>query len=76
MTHDAHVRAFQAISRVIDEEFPWGRIIDVTPLSGAPENFYDHVHPTPLGAQRTATIMADAREPWVEAIEARNDSGA
>lgn len=75
MTHDAHVRAFQAIYRVIDEEFPRNQIIDETPLSGVPENFYDHIHPTPLGAQRTAAIMADAIEPWVQAIEARNDSG-
>jgi len=72
MSHDAHVSAFREIYRVIDEETPTNRVIDVTPLSGVPENFYDHVHPTPLGAQRTARIVADAIEPWVEAIEARS----
>lgn len=69
MDHDTHVRAFQAIYSVIDEEILKDRIVDVTPLSGVPENFYDHVHPTPLGARRTATIMADAIEPLVAAIE-------
>ncbi len=69
MSHDAHLRAFQAVYRVIDEEVPRDHIIDATPLSGVSENFYDHVHPTPLGAERTATLMADALEPYVEAIE-------
>jgi lysophospholipase L1-like esterase len=71
MDYDAHLRAFQAIYHVIDQEIPRDGIVDVTPLSGVPENFYDHIHPTPLGARRTAAIMADAIEPWVESIEAR-----
>jgi len=69
--HDAHVAAFQGLYRVIDEEIPRDHIIDVTPLSGVPENFHDHVHPTDLGARRTAEIMAAALEPYVEAIESR-----
>jgi hypothetical protein len=69
MSHDAHLRAFEAIYRVIEEEFPRDHIIDATPLSGVSENFYDHIHPTPLGAERTAQLMADALEPYVEAIE-------
>ncbi len=70
--HDAHVDAFNQINRIIDEEIPADRIIDVTPLSGVPENFHDHIHPTDLGAARTAAIMADALAPAVAAIEARH----
>jgi len=71
LDHDAHVAAFREIYRVIDEEIPHDHIIDVTALSGVPENFHDHIHPTDLGAARTATIMADALAPAVAAIEAR-----
>lgn len=70
--HDAHVDAFHRIYRVIDEEIPADHVIDVTPLSGQPENFHDHIHPTDLGAARTAAIMADALAPAVAAIEARH----
>jgi lysophospholipase L1-like esterase len=70
--HDAHVDAFRQIYRIIDEEIPRDHVIDVTPLSGIPENFHDHIHPTDLGAARTAAIMADALAPTVAAIEARN----
>jgi lysophospholipase L1-like esterase len=70
--HDAHVDAFRQIYRIIDEEIPHDHVIDVTPLSGIPENFHDHIHPTDLGAARTAAIMADALAPAVAAIEARN----
>jgi hypothetical protein len=69
--HEAHVEAFRAIYRVIDQEIPPDRIIDVTSLSGVPENFYDHIHPTPIGAERTAVIMANALAPAVDSIEAR-----
>jgi hypothetical protein len=69
--HDAHVDAFHQIYRIIDQEIPRDHIIDVTPLSGVPENFHDHIHPTDLGAARTAAIMADALAPAVAAIEAR-----
>ena len=70
--HDAHVDAFRRIYEVIDQEIPRDHIIDVTSLSGVPENFHDHIHPTDLGAARTAQIMADALAPAVAAIEARN----
>ncbi len=69
--HDAHVDAFRRIYQVIDEEMPHDHVIDVTSLSGHPENFHDHIHPTDLGAARTAAIMADALAPAVAAIEAR-----
>ena len=52
--HDAHVKAFKEIYRVIDEEIPSEQIMDLTPLSGNPHNFVDHVHLTIKGAQRIA----------------------
>jgi lysophospholipase L1-like esterase len=70
--HKAHVDAFAQIYRIIDQEIPHDHVIDVTSLSGIPENFHDHIHPTDLGAARTAAIMADALAPSVAAIEARN----
>ena len=70
--HAAHVDAFQRIYQIIDQEIPRDHVIDVTPLSGIPENFHDHIHPTDLGAARTAAIMADALAPAVAAIEARH----
>ena len=70
--HDAHVDAFRHIYEIIDQEIPRDHVIDVTSLSGVPENFHDHIHPTDLGAARTAKIMADALAPAVAAIEARH----
>ena len=58
--HDANVAAYQGLYDVIDEEVPADHVIDVTPLSGRPEVFADHVHPTPGGARRIAALMADA----------------
>ncbi len=57
--HNAHVRAFQGIYDVIDQEIPPESIIDVTELSGRPEYFNDHIHPTPLGTTQIARIMSD-----------------
>lgn len=71
LDHDGHVDAFGQLYRIIDEEIPADHVIDVTSLSGVPENFYDHIHPTPLGAERTATIMANTLEPYVQAAEKR-----
>lgn len=68
-SYEAHVEAFRELYRVIDEEIPADHVIDATPLSGVPENFYDHIHPTPLGAQRTAALVARALEPTVAALE-------
>ena len=61
--HDAHVRAFDAIYRVIDEEVPAERIVDLTSLSGDPEIFKDHIHPTPRGARRIAGLVAERLAP-------------
>lgn len=69
MDLDAHVQAFEGIYRVIDEETPAADVVDVTALSGVPENFYDHVHPTPLGASRIADVMYDRLEPVVREME-------
>jgi hypothetical protein len=58
--HEAHVDAFSEIYRIIDEEIPPSSIIDVTALSGRPECFFDHIHPTPHGCTEIATIVADS----------------
>ncbi len=58
--HDAHLDAFASIYGVIDEEVPSDRIIDVTPLSGEPDSFYDHIHPTPNGTTRIAEVVSAA----------------
>ncbi len=58
--HDAHLAAYQALYDVIDAEVPAERVIDVTTLSGRPEVFADHVHPTEAGARRIAALVADA----------------
>jgi len=57
--HDAHVAAFAALYDVIDEEIPADQILDLTPLSGKPELFYDHVHPTTAGTAAMARLVAD-----------------
>jgi lysophospholipase L1-like esterase len=57
--HTAHVDAFQRIYHIIDEEIPTDRIIDLTPLSGHPEYFHDHIHPTIEGAQQIAKLVAN-----------------
>jgi len=58
--HEAHVDAFQAIYRVIDEEISPEFILDTSVLSGQPENFYDAVHPTQSGAHRIASVVSQA----------------
>lgn len=58
--HDAHVRAFAEIYRVIDEEVAPEQVINTTRLSGRSELFLDHVHPTAEGAKAIAEIVADA----------------
>ncbi|MDP2645965.1 MAG: SGNH/GDSL hydrolase family protein [Desulfobacterales bacterium] len=67
--HDAHVRAFQAIYEVTDQEIPADSVIDVTEVSGHPEYFYDHVHPTPEGSTKIAHIMSDFLLPYIEKKE-------
>ena len=67
--HDAHVAAYEGLYRVIDEEFPADRVIDVNRLNGQPEVFEDHVHPTVPGARRIAAIVADAVAPVLSQMD-------
>ncbi|MEX2668698.1 SGNH/GDSL hydrolase family protein [Candidatus Uabimicrobium amorphum] len=57
--YDAHIRAFEAIYNTIDKEFAAKSVIDLTSLSGQPDYFFDHVHPTPLGCKKIAEIVAE-----------------
>ncbi len=59
LAYDGVVAAFDQIYGVMDQQFPAERIIDMTVLSGRNELFYDHVHPTPQGAEAIAVIVAD-----------------
>ena len=56
--HDAHVAAYAAIYKIIDEEIPADAIIDLTSLSGNPDYFFDHVHPNPAGTRAIASRVA------------------
>lgn len=58
LTHEAHIKAFQAIYESIEQEIPVDSIIDITGISGVSEFFYDHVHPTAEGTTKIAEIMA------------------
>ncbi len=57
--HDAHVRAFKEIYKVIDEEMPAEDVIDVTSLSGRRDCFYDHIHPSHYGCHEVASIISE-----------------
>jgi len=61
----AHVRAYSAIYKVIDEEIPHESVIDLTPLSGDPSYFFDHVHPTPEGCHEIAGIVSDSLASYI-----------
>ena len=64
--HDAHVRAYQGIYAVIDREIVAADIIDLTDLSGQPDLFYDHVHPTfPVGINTITARVSDALSEWL-----------
>jgi hypothetical protein len=67
--HDAHVRAFSEIYKIIDEEISVDSVIDLTPLSGRPELFYDHIHPTSLGCYEIASLVS---KPLVSYIKQMN----
>ena len=66
LDHDTHVRAFEALYRVIDDEFPEERVIDATPLSGDPSLFFDHVHFNSRATSEIAALVADAIGPLVD----------
>jgi hypothetical protein len=65
-SYDTHVEAFRGLYRVTEEEIPAESIIDVTPISGRMDSFYDHIHPTPQGSGEIADIMADFLVPVIE----------
>ncbi|MFC1705334.1 SGNH/GDSL hydrolase family protein [Planctomycetota bacterium] len=69
--HDAHVAAYEALYRAIDEEIAPERVIDVSKISGIPEYFHDHVHPTEQGAEKIAEIVARGVTNCVKAQPAR-----
>ncbi len=56
--HEAHLRAFDALYSVIDEEVPAAQIIDATPLSGNKNHFGDHIHLSAGGARALADLVA------------------
>jgi lysophospholipase L1-like esterase len=67
--HDAHVRAFDAIYSIIDEELPAERVIDVTRLSGQSAVFEDQVHPTVAGARRISAVVSEPLQAYLESLE-------
>ncbi len=70
--HDTHVDMYQGIYQVIDEEFPSEQIIDVTPLSGRTDLFFDHVHPTLSGAEAITQIMVDVLSDYLARVVDEN----
>lgn len=67
--HDAHVDAYDQIYSIIDQEIATENIIDLSPVSGVSEYFYDHVHPTEIGSNEIAKIVAKALEPQIAILE-------
>ena len=64
--YDAYGQAFRKMYRVIEEEIPADSVVDVTPVSGRLESFYEHIHPTPTGTTEIAAIVSDFLVPMVE----------
>ena len=58
--HDAHVDGYAQLYRIAEEEVPADHIIRTDTLSGIPELFVDHVHPTTEGARRIAEVVAQS----------------
>ncbi len=59
LDHEAHVSAYEAVYRVIDEEVAPSRIIDTRSLSGNPKMLQDHVHLRIAGAAKVAEIVSE-----------------
>ena len=64
--YDTYEQAFRKMYRVIEEEIPADSVVDVTPVSGQLESFYEHIHPTPRGTTEIAAIVSDFLVPMVE----------
>jgi len=58
--HNSHVQAFAAMYASIDALIPAADIIDLTSMSGRPEFFCDHIHPTLLGIEEYTRLMTEA----------------
>ncbi len=58
--HQAHLRAFEGLYRVIEQQANNKSIIDFTSLSGKSDCFYDHIHPSELGSEKLADIVKDS----------------
>jgi len=54
-----HVSAFEGVYAAVDEVLERDQVINLTSLNGKPEYFYDHIHPTPLGASKIASLVAE-----------------
>jgi hypothetical protein len=63
--HDAHIRAFDDIYHIIDEEISADSIIDCTEHSGRSEYFYDHVHLSPAGTTAIAATIAEYIDTYI-----------
>ncbi len=73
--HDAHVDAFREIYDVMDQEFPGSSVIDLTPISGRPECFFDHIHPTPTGCLEIATVVSEWLIAYIQEIADSQPTG-
>ena len=71
--HNAHLDAYDQLYNIIDQEFDAENIIDVTPISGVSEYFYDHVHPTEIGSQEIAKIVAKSLESQIAIFFKQNN---
>lgn len=58
--HDAHLRAFHELYKVIAQEIPRNNSIDLTSISGKSDCFYDHIHPSEWGSVQIAAIVRDS----------------
>lgn len=63
--YDAHLEGYQAYWKMIDQEVPTSRVVDVTSINGRADLFSDHVHPNQAGAREVARLVADALLPWL-----------
>ena len=70
--HDAHVDAFNQIYKIIEEEIDKEYIMDLTELSGISENFFDHVHPTELGARKIADLISKSLDNEIKNFKFQN----
>ena len=57
--HASHIDAYSQIYESIDDNIAKERIIDLSSINGVPSYFYDHVHPTPEGAERIGLMVAE-----------------